>query len=168
MDRRKILLGLFAMGLAGCVSSPKKKPPRKKRQPIRLSKLQADGIRREILLYTLCLLDIDYKFGGNNPAAGLDCSGMVVYIYKNVVKIDLPRSAADIAAVSTPISNNRMQVGDLVFFNTIGRSFSHMGLYIGDNKFVHAPKTNSVIQVEYLSTQYFASRYEGARTLFEL
>lgn len=170
MDRRRLLLGLLGCAMVGCTTSKKKAARKftvKKRQPILISKLKAEGIRQEILLYTLSLLDIDYRFGGNHPASGLDCSGMAVYIYQNASGISLPRTAADIAAAATPIPTSQLQAGDLVFFNTTGQPFSHMGLYIGDNKFVHAPKTNSVIQVESLSTPYFAKRFVGGRTVFE-
>ena len=106
---------------------------------VSLSGLKADGAGREILMYTLGLLDLDYKFGGANPEAGLDCSGMVSYIYQNAVGVKLPHNAAQIANVARPIPDSRMRVGDLVFFNTMNRPFSHMGIFIGDAKFVHAP-----------------------------
>ncbi len=154
--------------LAAC-SSP---PPRKSAavrpdRTIALSGIKADGAGREILMYTLGMLDLNYRFGGNNPEAGLDCSGMVSYIYRNAVGISLPHNAAQIATLARPVSTSGMQVGDLVFFNTLGRSFSHMGIYIGDGKFVHAPRTNSSIRVDRLDNSYFAARFEGARTLFD-
>lgn len=165
----RLVLLTLAVLLAACASSP---PPQKTGKPparpgISLGGLQAEGVGREILMYTLSLLDIDYKFGGNNPEAGLDCSGMVAYIYQNAAKVKLPHNAAQIANLARPISNSQLRVGDLVFFNTLGRSFSHMGIYIGDGKFVHAPRSNSVIRVDRLDNSYFAARYEGARTLFD-
>ncbi|MDF0606076.1 C40 family peptidase [Neisseriaceae bacterium TC5R-5] len=174
IDRRRLLQRAALLSLAGLLTACGTTPPRKtsQRQPSRpsgdlsLSKLQADGAGREILIYTLSLLDLEYKFGGSNPEAGLDCSGMVSYIYQNAVGVKLPHNAAQIASLAKPIPNNRMQVGDLVFFNTLNRPFSHMGLYIGDGKFVHAPRTNSAIRVARLDNNYFATRYEGARTLF--
>lgn len=172
MNRRHALLALTVLAMAGCSTAPPKKvakaKPKPKRKPIVLSGIKADGAGREILMYTMGLLDVDYRFGGNNPEAGLDCSGMVVYIYKNALNVSLPRTAAEIAAVSTPVARNKLRVGDLVFFNTLGRSYSHMGIYIGDDKFVHAPRTNSTIRTEMLTTAYFASRFEGGRTLFAL
>jgi cell wall-associated NlpC family hydrolase len=117
-------------------------------------------------MYTLGLIDVDYQFGGSNPEAGLDCSGLVDYIYRNAVGVRLPHNAAQIAELSRPIPRDTLRVGDLVFFNTMGRPFSHMGIYIGDGKFVHAPKTNSAIRVDYLTNSYFAARFEGGRTLF--
>jgi cell wall-associated NlpC family hydrolase len=165
-----LVLLATALALAGCASAPPapKKPPKPASRPgISLAGLQADGAGREILMYSLSLLDIDYKFGGSNPEAGLDCSGMVAYIYQNAAKVKLPHNAAQIASLARPIDNSRMRVGDLVFFNTLGKPFSHMGIYIGDGKFVHAPRSNSVIRVDRLDNSYFAARYEGARTLFD-
>ncbi|WP_024303165.1 C40 family peptidase [Pseudogulbenkiania sp. MAI-1] len=163
-------IAALALSLAGCSSAPPRKPSSAKPRPATspaLTGLTADGAGREILMYTLGLLDLDYRFGGNNPEAGLDCSGMVSYIYQNAVGVKLPHNAAQIASVARPIETSRMQVGDLVFFNTMNRPFSHMGIYIGDGKFVHAPRSNSTIRVERLDNRYFAARFEGARTLFD-
>ncbi|KMN30913.1 hypothetical protein VI26_20380 [Chromobacterium sp. LK1] len=167
--RGAALLSLAGL-LAACGTTPTKvagggRKPRPSGD-VSLSGLKADGAGREILMYTLGLLDLDYKFGGANPEAGLDCSGMVSYIYQNAVGVKLPHNAAQIANVARPIPDSRMRVGDLVFFNTMNRPFSHMGIFIGDAKFVHAPRTNSAIRVARLDNSYFAARYEGARTLF--
>ncbi len=169
-SRQGLVLWATALALAGCASAPPapKKPAKPASRPgISLAGLQAEGAGREILMYSLSLLDIDYKFGGSNPEAGLDCSGMVAYIYQNAAKVKLPHNAAQIASLARPIDNSRLRVGDLVFFNTLGKPFSHMGIYIGDGKFVHAPRSNSVIRVDRLDNSYFAARYEGARTLFD-
>jgi cell wall-associated NlpC family hydrolase len=169
-SRNGLALCTLALALASCASAPPapKKPGKPATRPgVSLGGLQAEGAGREILMYSLSLLDIDYKFGGSNPEAGLDCSGMVAYIYQNAAKLKLPHNAAQIASLARPIDNSRMRVGDLVFFNTLGKPFSHMGIYIGDGKFVHAPRSNSVIRVDRLDNSYFAARYEGARTLFD-
>ncbi|SCK27095.1 C40 family peptidase [Vogesella sp. LIG4] len=166
--RNAVTVLLLAIVVTACSTS--QPPVKKARAPVptvTLSSLQADGISREILLYTMSMLDIDYQFGGNNPEAGLDCSGLVAYIYKNAAGVSLPHNAAQIANLARPISNSQLRVGDLVFFNTLGRPFSHMGIYIGDGKFVHAPRSHSTIRVERLDNNYFAARYQGARTLFD-
>ena len=170
MNRRRALALLAASLLAACTTPP---TPRKTastkpkpRRPIELSKLEASGASREILMYTLGLLDVEYQFGGANPEAGLDCSGMVAYIYQNAVGVKLPHNAAKIAELAQPVSQENLRVGDLVFFNTMNRPFSHMGLYIGDGKFVHAPRTNSAIRADFLDNSYYAARFEGGRTLF--
>lgn len=121
---------------------------------------------REIVMYAMGLIDVGYVFGGKNPEAGLDCSGMVSFIYRNAVNIDLRGSAADIAKHGHAIGRAELQVGDLVFFNTMNRPYSHVGIYIGDGRFVHAPSSRGRIRIESLSNRYFSQRFEEARTLF--
>jgi cell wall-associated NlpC family hydrolase len=89
---------------------------------------------------------------------------MVNYIYQNALGMTLPRTAAQMAAAGKPISDGQLQPGDLVFFNTTGKSYSHMGIYIGNRQFIHAPRTNSVIRAESMDNSYFLPRYQGART----
>ena len=117
----------------------------------------------EVVLYALGLLNIDYRFGGANPESGLDCSGMVSYIYRQAASISLPHNAAQIAQLGREVERQQLEPGDLVFFNTRNKPFSHVGIYIGDERFVHAPATNGQIKVSSLRNSYFASRYEGGR-----
>jgi cell wall-associated NlpC family hydrolase len=121
---------------------------------------------REIVMYAMGLIDVGYVFGGKNPEAGLDCSGMVSFIYRSAVNMDLRGSAADIAKRGHAIDRADLQVGDLVFFNTMNRPYSHVGIYIGDGRFVHAPSSHGRIRIEKLDNSYFAKRFEEARTLF--
>lgn len=118
------------------------------------------------MLHSLSLIGTPYRYGGNDRANGFDCSGMVQYVYWSALKVKLPRTARDIAAAARPISKRDLQVGDLVFFNTSGQTFSHMGLYIGQDEFIHAPSSNGVIHTAKLSEPYFSQRFSGARTLF--
>ncbi len=121
----------------------------------------------EVVLYAMGLLDTGYRFGGKNPEAGLDCSGMVSYIYGQAAGLKVQGSAADIARSSRPIERNALRPGDLVFFNTLNRSLSHVGIYIGDTRFIHAPSTNGRVRIDRLSDSYYAQRYEAARTFFD-
>jgi len=120
---------------------------------------------QELVLYALGLLDTGYRFGGRNPDAGLDCSGMVSYIVEQISGRSLPHNAASIADRTRPIDPSELQPGDLVFFNTLKKRHSHMGIYIGDGKFVHAPSSRGVVRVERLDNRYFAPRIDGARSL---
>lgn len=134
---------------------------------------QADGYfaldgehqTQEMVLFALGLLDTGYRFGGRNPDAGLDCSGMVAYIVENISGRRLPHNAAQIADRTRPIVVDNLKPGDLVFFNTLKRRHSHMGIYIGDGRFVHAPNSRGRVRVERLDNRYFAQRIDGARTL---
>ncbi|BCL75113.1 hypothetical protein JHS3_08490 [Jeongeupia sp. HS-3] len=165
---RLLLCRMFALAvlaLAACSSTPTRTA---KPKPVdrSLAHIQAQGDGREVVMYSLGLLDVGYQFGGNNPEAGLDCSGLVRFVYKNALGVELPRTAADIASRTRPVNESKLQAGDLVFFNTLGRPYSHVGIYLGDGKFVHAPSSRGKIRVESMDLPYFASRFEGGRTVF--
>ncbi len=113
------------------------------------------------------LLYTGYRFGGKNPEAGLDCSGMVSYIYAQAAGLKVQGSAADIARNSRPVERDALRPGDLVFFNTLNRSLSHVGIYIGDSRFIHAPSSNGKVRIDRLNDRYYAQRYEAARTFFD-
>lgn len=125
------------------------------------------GTGNEVVLYALGLIDTGYRFGGKNPDAGLDCSGMVSYIYGRAAGLKVSGSAADIARNGRAIGREALRPGDLVFFNTSGRPYSHVGIYIGDLRFVHAPSTNGRVRVDHLSDRYYAQRYDAARSFFD-
>ncbi len=119
----------------------------------------------ELVLVALGLLGTGYTFGGRNPEAGLDCSGMVSYIVEQVSGRTLPHNAARIAEITRPIAVSQLQPGDLVFFNTLNRRHSHMGIYMGDGRFIHAPSSRGQVRIEKLDNPYFRPRIDGARTL---
>ncbi len=125
------------------------------------------GQREQIVLSAFSLLDTGYRFGGRNPEAGLDCSGMVSFVVEQVSGQRLPHNAAKIAARTRPIPREALEAGDLVFFNTQGKAHSHMGIYIGDGRFIHAPSSRGKVRVELMDNRYFATRFDGARTLLE-
>lgn len=120
---------------------------------------------QELVLFAFGLLDTDYRFGGRNPEAGLDCSGMVSYIVEQISGRKLPHNASRIAESTRPIERSELRPGDLVFFNTQKRRHSHMGIYLGDGKFIHAPSSRGRVRVERLDNRYFGPRIDGLRTL---
>jgi cell wall-associated NlpC family hydrolase len=122
---------------------------------------------QEVVLFALGLVDTGYRFGGKNPEAGLDCSGMVAYIFAQGAGLAVAGSAAEIAGHGRPVAREALQGGDLVFFNTLGRSRSHVGLYLGDGRFVHAPASNGRVRIDRLDATYYASRFEEGRRYFE-
>lgn len=119
------------------------------------------------MVFAMGLMDVGYRFGGKNPDAGLDCSGMVSYIYGQAVGLKVQGSAADIARKGRAIDRAELRPGDLVFFNTLNRPLSHVGIYIGDARFIHAPSTNGRVRIDRLSDNYYAQRFETARTFFD-
>lgn len=121
----------------------------------------------EVVMYALGLIDTNYRFGGKNPDAGLDCSGMVAYIYQHAIGLSVSGSAADIAKRGKNINRDVMRPGDLVFFNTLHRPFSHVGIYIGDGRFINAPSTNGKVRIDRLDNRYYAQRFEAVRSYFD-
>lgn len=117
----------------------------------------------ELVVNALSLLGVPYKRGGNSAETGFDCSGFVRSIYEQTAGLLLPRSAAQQAAATQKIDRADLQPGDLVFFNTMRRAFSHVGIYLGDGKFIHAPKPGAEVRVEDMGVSYWARRFDGAR-----
>lgn len=113
----------------------------------------------------LDLLGVKYTFGGEDPSNGFDCSGLVGYVAEKSLGLKLPRSASELAGVGDSVARDDLKQGDLVFFNTRGARFSHVGIYIGDNKFVHAPRTGAVVRIEDITVPYWQQRYNGARRI---
>lgn len=163
---RGIVLALLAATLlAACGTSTPVK--RQSAQAILYEPQPVSEQGNEVALYAMGMIDTGYQFGGKNPEAGLDCSGMVSYIYGKAVDLKVTGSAADIARRGKEIDPRTLRPGDLVFFNTLNRSFSHVGVYIGDGRFIHAPSSKGKVRIERMDNLYFAPRFEMARTYFD-
>jgi cell wall-associated NlpC family hydrolase len=157
-----LAIALLGSLLAGCGSVTPRPPP----APAAARVVLGDPTKgSEAALFSLALIDRGYRFGGNNPEAGLDCSGMVSYVYRQVAGIDLPHNAARIAQLTRAIPREALRAGDLVFFNTLDRPFSHVGIYVGDDRFVHAPNSGGRVRIDRLNEHYYAKRFEAARSL---
>ena len=121
------------------------------------------GQASELVVNAMGFLGVPYKRGGTSAESGFDCSGFVRAMYQQTVGLLLPRSADQQAAATQTIDKKELQPGDLVFFNTMRRSFSHVGIYVGDGKFIHAPRSGAEVRVEDMSISYWARRFNGAR-----
>lgn len=119
--------------------------------------------RSEALLQALLALGVDYRNGGASPETGFDCSGLVAHIYREAWGIQLPRDTRAQSRAGVPVSLAELQAGDLLFYDTLNRPYSHVGIYLGDGRFVHAPKTGARVRVESLKAAYWAGRFNGAR-----
>jgi cell wall-associated NlpC family hydrolase len=117
----------------------------------------------DLVFNAMGFLGVPYKRGGNSAEGGFDCSGFVKAMYEQTVGMVLPRRSVEQAAATQPIDKSELQPGDLVFFNTLRSAFSHVGIYVGDNKFIHSPRTGSVVRVEDMRVGYWSSRFDGAR-----
>ncbi|MBP6020150.1 MAG: C40 family peptidase [Burkholderiaceae bacterium] len=113
----------------------------------------------------LNMLGIKYRLGGDTPNTGFDCSGLVIYAAEKSLGLKLPRRSAEIAREGESVKLSELKKGDLVFFNTLGSRNSHVGIYLGNKKFVHSPRSGSVVRIESMDIAYWKKRYNGARRL---
>lgn len=129
-----------------------------------------DGAHNErmndLVMYAMSLAETPYQYGGNDARSGFDCSGYVGHVYREVLDVSLPRTSGEISRVGEPLRQSDLRPGDLVFFDTQRRPYSHVGIYVGERKFVHSPKTGSRIRVESMEVNYWKSRYNGARRIY--
>lgn len=162
--RRAFLVAGLAAMLAACAG-----PSRGRRDSAALG---GRGIlvhpqqRGDVVLTALSLLESNYRYGGSHPHSGFDCSGLVAYVFNHSARQSLPHNTAQIAQLSRKISKRQLKAGDFVFFNTLNRPYSHMGIYIGEGKFINAPSSGGRVRIDSLDNPYFAQRFESARTLF--
>lgn len=122
----------------------------------------------EITVYALSLVGVRYKFGGNNAATGFDCSGFVNHVFGEIADYALPRNSEAIAQRGIVVAKNDLQAGDLVFYNTRSRANSHVGIYLGNNSFVHAPSRGKSVEIVDMTESYWQKRFNGARRLLSV
>ena len=120
---------------------------------------------QDLAIYALGLIGVDYQFGGTNPERGLDCSGLVRYVFQQVTGVILPRTSQEISRLGEKIPVAELMPGDLVFFNTRRLQFSHVGIYLGEDRFIHAPRQGGEVEIVTLSKGYWQKRFDGARRL---
>lgn len=118
----------------------------------------------DIPLYAVSLVGSPYRLGGNSPETGLDCSGFVGHVFRQIAGVNLPRDSRAISEAAQPLAQEELEPGDLVFFNTLNRAFSHVGIYLGDSRFVHATSSRTgTVMVSSLNERYWRDRFDGAR-----
>lgn len=117
----------------------------------------------ELVDNALSFIGVPYRFGGSSPASGFDCSGFVKYVFSKTFDLSLPRTAREMARGGMAVARGELQPGDLVFFNTRGAANSHVGIYLGDSKFVHAPNSRGRVRINDLDETYYRQRFNGAR-----
>jgi cell wall-associated NlpC family hydrolase len=150
---KRLLLLAIALVFAAC-SSP----------PVRQYTVSDDQMN-ELVMYAVSLADTPYRYGGNSANNGFDCSGFVGHVFSHSLAISMPRTSREISRAGKPVSQSELSPGDLVFYNTQHASFSHVGIYIGDGKFVHSPKSGDMVRTEQMQMHYWAVRYDGARRI---
>ena len=165
MHFRPILLTLLlSLAATNAVIAADQPPESIREAPAFERYTQAAG---ELVNQAMGYLGIRYRFGGTSPETGLDCSGLVLNVFRNAIGLDLPRTATEMSRMGENISRQELKPGDLVFFNTMRRAFSHVGIYLGDGQFVHAPSSGGKVRIENLGNSYWAARFNGARRIVE-
>src|SRR6202165_1224928 len=162
---------IFAAGLAGCLlfaPLAAAGPP----LPERGRASQAPAVpanvwhgAQDLAIYALGLIGVDYKFGGTSPERGLDCSGLVRYVFQQVTGGMLPRTSQEISRLGQKIPVAELMPGDLVFFNTRRLQFSHVGIYLGEDRFIHAPRQGGAVEIVTTFKDYWQKSFDGARRL---
>ena len=169
MQTGLVLLALFLMGLSGCATrGPGASPPLAADSPRYLPEARLESQERgfsEPAIQAFSLVGTPYKWGGNTPASGFDCSGLVVYVMQRSLGARLPRTVDQMSRVGREVDAADRLPGDLVFFNTTGETYSHVGIYIGQNRFVHAPAKGGTVRLESLISGYWGPRITGFRRL---
>ncbi len=122
----------------------------------------------DILFRAIGLVGTPYRYGGNTPRSGFDCSGFVDYVFREVAGIELPRTVEEISRIDAPqVSRKQLESGDLVFFDTEGRRVSHIGIYVGKGRFVHAPNEGGTVRLDYLDSPYWREHFSGAKRVLK-
>jgi cell wall-associated NlpC family hydrolase len=167
------MLALTALMLAGCASAPRMNTRAPATEapipgaPVVLTDRAmgeiSSGRARELALHALSYVGVPYRYGGTSPETGFDCSGLVHYVYSRGAGMVLPRTTEALSEIGAAIGVDELETGDLVFFDTLRKPYSHVGIYLGDQRFIHAPTTGGYVELVDLRTRYWQSRFSGAR-----
>ncbi|MFB4392984.1 MULTISPECIES: C40 family peptidase [unclassified Pseudomonas] len=168
MMTRFALLSLVAL-LAACSSRAPAPAPVVRPQVTFNEQPPSSPAAYDVLFRAIGLVGTPYRWGGNTPDSGFDCSGLIGYVYRDAAGINLPRTTREMIVMRAPsIDMSALQSGDLVFFATNGGGqVSHAGIYVGEGRFVHAPSTGGTVRLDYLSNSYWAKSYLQAKRVLQ-
>lgn len=167
----RLAVASLALFLAACSSTPPPPAPKVVYRPVVMSAPSQFGspLADDVLLRAIGLVGTPYRWGGNTPDSGFDCSGLIGYVYQGAAGITLPRSTRDMINLRAPnIDRSQLQTGDLVFFATSGGSnVSHAGIYVGEGRFVHAPATGGTVKLDSLDKPYWQRAWLNAKRVIQ-
>lgn len=160
------LISFLCFVLSGCASRLARLPeaesePAAATVPV----VNATDRASSVALQALAHLGTPYRVSGLSPQTGFDCSGLVAYVYREGAGLNLPRNTFDLSRLGEPVERAALRPGDLVFYNTQRRDYSHVGIYLGEERFIHAPSSGGEVRVENLRADYWVRRYNGARRI---
>jgi cell wall-associated NlpC family hydrolase len=155
------IIAVLLITLSGCAGSPPRTdfsdPPRDAGRP-------STPVQKEVIKTAQSLLGTPYKYGGTTPE-GFDCSGFINYVFRNAVDVALPRQTQGLVRAGKPVSVAELRPADLVYFKIEHQKPLHVGIYLGDGKFIHSPSTRGKVNIQRLNQEYWRDRYLGARRL---
>jgi cell wall-associated NlpC family hydrolase len=158
------LIGFLCLALSGCTSRLARVPePEPEPAAATVPVINASDRASSVALQALAHLGTPYRVGGLSPQTGFDCSGLVAYVYREGAGLALPRNTFDLSLLGQPVERGELRPGDLIFYNTQRREYSHVGIYLGEDRFIHAPANGGEVRVESLRAGYWVRRYNGAR-----
>lgn len=160
------VIGVFILG--GCSAAPMKTvtPSHPHASSVERVLTNAPSPRvRELAVHALNQIGVPYRFGGSSPDQGFDCSGLVQYVFHHGAGLALPRNTQAMSRVGTSVARGELEPGDLVFFDTLRRPYSHVGIYLGEHRFIHAPTRRGSVEVVDMRERYWQTRFNGARRL---
>jgi cell wall-associated NlpC family hydrolase len=164
MHNLLFLIGLLCFTLSGCASKLTRLPEAESEPAAAtIPVINASDRASSVALQALAHLGTPYRVGGLSPQTGFDCSGLVAYVYREGAGLALPRNTFDLSVLGQPVERSALRPGDLVFYNTQRREYSHVGIYLGEDRFIHAPSSGGEVRVESLRADYWVRRYNGAR-----
>ena len=158
------LIGFLCAALSGCAGRLARLPEAESEPAVTtIPALIATDRASGVALQALAHLGAPYRVAGLSPQTGFDCSGFVAYAYREGAGLELPSNTFDLSRVGEPVERTALRPGDLVFYNTQRREYSHVGIYLGEDRFIHAPSSGGEVRVESLRANYWLRRYNGAR-----
>jgi cell wall-associated NlpC family hydrolase len=171
---KTVLIAALLVFLSGCSSSPKR--PHDNDNP-EFSALAEDetalpstlkAAANDVLFQAIGLVGTPYRYGGNSPETGFDCSGLINFVFLHSAGLKLPRTTRELIEIDAPVvARDRLYPGDLVYFNTLGGRVSHIGIYVGERRFVHAPSSGGTVRMDNLDTDYWRKHYVEAKRVLQ-
>jgi cell wall-associated NlpC family hydrolase len=153
------------MALAGCASVGPGPDDLEGVVPVETGRSPSSAEASDAAIMAVSLVGTPYSAGGGSPATGFDCSGLVAYVFARAAQLRVPRNTFDLARTGAAVGPGDLRAGDLVFYNTQQRRYSHVGIYLGGSRFVHAPSSGGAVRIEQMDLRYWAQRFDGARRI---
>lgn len=153
--------------LAGCASAPRPPSVAMPSGPEQTATPAMSAVHDDVLFHAFSLVGTPYRWGGNSPETGFDCSGLINYVFRETAGLTLPRTTAGLSELPRTAPSGALRPGDLVLFSTRGKRVDHAGIYVGEGRFLHAPSTGGRVRIDDLQASYWQRSYKSARRVLD-